>query len=163
MRTIRVNGGREHVALGVLVARQPPTAQHFRGQQIRQAYDEFARPARLALFLAVLPLTTVALLRGRYRAVVGAAVAAVALAEVGRRRAGGRAVFPVTASMLVPVWLVWRSACSWAALYARARGGVRYADRRLTVRPRVDTGCGAVSDFAEHRAEVRIAVSSDAF
>jgi hypothetical protein len=132
VRTIRAHGGREHVALGVLVARRPPTAQHFRSQQIRQAYDEFARPERLALSLAVLPITTVALLRRRYRLVAGAAAVAVALAELGRRRGGGRAVFPVTASMLVPLWLVWRSACSWAALYARARGGVRYADRRLS-------------------------------
>jgi hypothetical protein len=132
VRTIRAIGGREHVALEVFVARRPPTARHFRGQQIRQAYDEFARPGRLALFLAVLPLTTMALVRGRYRVVAGAAVSAAAIAEVGRRRAGGRVVFPITASVLLPVWLVWRSACSWAALYVRARGGVRYADQRLT-------------------------------
>ena len=41
-----------------------------------QAYDEFARPERLAFFLAVLPITTVALLCRRYRA---SAVAAAIL------------------------------------------------------------------------------------
>lgn len=131
VRTIQAHGGREHVALGLLIARRPPTARHFRGQQIRQAYDEFARPARLAFFLSVLPITTTALLRGRYRVLAGAAVSTAAIAELGRHRAGGRAVFPITASALLPAWLLWRSACSWAALCARARGGVRYAGQRL--------------------------------
>ena len=55
VRTLLAFGGREHLALDVFVARRPPTYEHFRGQQVRQAYDEFARPARLALFLLFVP------------------------------------------------------------------------------------------------------------
>ncbi len=94
VRTLLRAGGREACALDLFVARRPPTARHFRGQQIRQAYDEFARPARLCVFLAVLPLTLQAALRRRMRVVATAALAVIAVAEAGRRRAGGAARVP---------------------------------------------------------------------
>jgi Glycosyl transferase family 21 len=131
VRTVRAAGGREHVALDLLIERRPPTTQHFLGQQVRQAYDEFARPARLTASLLVLPLSIAAVLRGRRQTLVIAGAAAVAAAEIGRRRAGGRRHFPASSTLLVPAWLLWRSACSWAALIAFARGGVRYRDARI--------------------------------
>lgn len=131
VRTVRAAGGREAVALDVNVRRAPPTARHFRGQQVRQAYDEFARPARLVASLLVAPLVAVAAARGRWRALGIAAVSVTVVAEVGRRRAGGRRVFPASSVLAAAPWLVWRSLCSWAALGARLRGGVRYRDSRL--------------------------------
>lgn len=131
VRTVQAAGGRELLALDVLVVRRPPTSRHFRGQQVRQAYDEFARPGRLALSLAVLPVLVFAIATRRVRSVMAAAVGVAIAAECGRRRAGGRAVFPATSSLLAPPWLVWRSVCSWIALGARARGGVQYRGARL--------------------------------
>ena len=66
VRTLRAFGGREHLALDVLVARRPPTSKHFRGQQVRQAYDEFARPIRLAASLIVAPAAIAAVSSRRY-------------------------------------------------------------------------------------------------
>jgi hypothetical protein len=55
----------------------------------------------------------------------------VALAEVGRRRAGGRTVLPWTAPLWAPPWLAERSVCSWLAVARRLGGGVPYAGGRL--------------------------------
>ena len=53
----------------------------------------------------------------------------MALAELGRRRAGGRAVFPASSSLLAPVWVLERGVCAWLAVLQRLRfGGVRYGD-----------------------------------
>lgn len=131
VRTIVAAGGTEHVALDINVRRLPPTTGHFRRQQIRQAYDEFARPTRLALWLAVLPLTAHGLVRRRWRTIATAGLASTMAAEVGRRRAGGRRCFPASSSALAAPWIVWRSLCAWAAVIARLRGGVRYRDVRL--------------------------------
>jgi hypothetical protein len=62
---------------------------------------------------------------------LAAAGAAVAVAEAGRRRAGGARVFPRTAALWAPLWMLERGVCSWAALGMRLRGGVRYSDGRL--------------------------------
>ena len=68
------------------------------------------------------------------RQVVAGAVAAVALAEAGRRRAGGRRVFPYTAALMAPLWTIERGVCSWIALGMWTSGrGVRYGGRRITV------------------------------
>ncbi|HEY5272655.1 MAG TPA: glycosyltransferase family 2 protein [Acidimicrobiales bacterium] len=131
VRTVRAAGGRERLLLDLIVRRVPPTASHFRGQQVRQAYDELARPARLAVFLAVLPAVTWACLTRKEGALAGGAVLVMAAAEAGRRRAGGSTVFPGSSSVVAPIWLLWRSGCAWCALGARARGGVRYRDTRF--------------------------------
>jgi hypothetical protein len=131
VRTIQAVGGRERVALDVLVARRPPTTAHFRRQQVREAYDEFARPIRLVVSLLYGPALLAALALRRRSAVVATAAVVTLGAEAGRRRAGGRAVFPASSSLLAFPWSVWRSACSWAAVGARLRGGVRYRDVRL--------------------------------
>jgi hypothetical protein len=130
-RTLRAAGGRDEVALDVLVRRLPPTASHFRGQQVRQAYDEFARPGRLALWLAVTPAAGAALATRRYRALLVGGAGLTLLGEVGRRRAGGQRHLSASASLLTPVWALWRSLCSWVAVGAWLRGGVKYRGRRL--------------------------------
>ena len=125
VRTIEAAGGRAVVDLGLLVRREaPPTAQ-FLDQRVRQAYDEVARPWRLAVFLALIPLA----LATRGRAVPRLVLATVALAEAGRRRAGGTAVFPPSSALWAPVWLAERSVTSWLAVHRLLRhGGVRYRD-----------------------------------
>lgn len=132
VRTVRAAGGAEAVPLDLFVRRSPPETSHFWDQRVRQAYDEFARPARMAVFLSLIPLAGSLAGRKRWRWLAGAAAAAVALAESGRRRGGGTAVFPAGASLLAPVWLLERGVCAWLAVGSRLRlGGVRYRDSVL--------------------------------
>jgi hypothetical protein len=131
MRTIRAAGGRVATPLDLHVARRPPDARHFISQRVRQAYDDFAIPARISFFLAAGPLAAAAALLGRRRSLALSAAAVAAAAEAGRRRSGGRAVFPAVASLLAPAWVLERSACSWLAVLARARGGAAYWEGRL--------------------------------
>ncbi|WP_454048935.1 glycosyltransferase [Cellulomonas sp. Marseille-Q8402] len=130
LRTVRARGGRERRADDVYVARRPPTVGHFLRQRPRQAYDSLAQPARFAAELAVLPLLAVAARRGA-GALLLLVAAVCALAERGRRRAGGAARFPVSATLVAPAWLLERGTCAWLALALRARGGIRYGDARL--------------------------------
>ena len=138
VRTVVAAGGTEGVALDVFVERRPAETPHFVGQRVRQAYDEFARPRRLAVQLALLP-AVVALVATRRWRLLGAGVAAsVVLAEVGRRRAGGAAVFPADTPLWAPLWLGERAVCSWLAVASCVRwGGVRYGGRvmRLAATP----------------------------
>jgi hypothetical protein len=129
MRTIRAAGGSVLSPLDLYVARRPPTTEHFLSQQIRQAYDDFAIPARMATWLAILPALGLALTRGRGREIAAAAAGTVLLAELGRRRAGGREHFPAASSLLAPGWVLGRAGCSWLAVRERVtKGGVRYGD-----------------------------------
>jgi hypothetical protein len=131
IRTVRAGGGRVEDPVGLYVARRPPSARHYLSQRVRQAYDDFALPARMAAWLCLLP--AVAVLARRQRRVLPAAwVAIAAAAELGRRRAGGVRVFPVSSSLLAPLWVIERAICSWLALRDRLlRGGVRYGEGRL--------------------------------
>lgn len=132
IRTVRAHGGREKRPLDLYVRRLPPDPRHFWSQRVRQAYDDLAQPARMAFFLTIAPAVVLALLRRRPGPVAAGAGLAVAVAEIGRRRAGGRRVFPFTAALFAPVWLLERAVCSWLALAARfLRGGVFYAGRRI--------------------------------
>jgi hypothetical protein len=146
MRTVRAHGGSVASPLDLYVARVPPSSAHFWGQRTRQAYDDLALPLRMALWLGVLPLLAldgrfckpvvdkVAPPRRRFRLAPLAAAVAIAAAELGRRRAGGRAVFPATSSLLAPVWILERGVCAWLAVLQRLRfGGVRYGDSVIPV------------------------------
>jgi hypothetical protein len=142
IRTVRAHGGRTVSPLDLYVARVPPSSAHFWGQRTRQAYDDFALPLRMALWLAVVPLLLLAAFGNRNRVSAqrgvskigwagpfGAAALSVAAAERGRRRGGGAAVFPATSSLLAPVWILERGVCAWLAVLQRLRfGGVRYGD-----------------------------------
>lgn len=131
IRTVRAHGGTECRPAGLYVRRLPPEAGRFWSQRVRQAYDDLAQPVRMALFLAVLPASAAALARRRFGPLAAGAGLTVALAEAGRRRAEGRRVFPWTACLFAPVWVLERAVCSWLALVAALRGGVPYAGRRL--------------------------------
>lgn len=134
IRTIKAAGGRERILPDLFVARRPPTARHFLRQRVRQAYDGFAQPRRLAAELALLPAAAAAFfLPGQVRgmALGGLAAAAVAVAEIGRRRHNGTAVFPASAAWCAPLWALERAVCVWLALGFRWRGGIPYAGSRI--------------------------------
>jgi hypothetical protein len=135
MRTVSGAGGTVLTPLDLYVARCPPSSAHFFSQRVRQAYDDFAIPVRLAFFLAALPwaLRQAAARRrsAAARSLGAAALALIAAAEAGRRRAGGGERFPASSSLLAPAWVAERSLCAWLAVAARLRGGVRYGDVRL--------------------------------
>jgi hypothetical protein len=131
IRSVLADGGRAMAARDLYVRRLPPTAKHFTGQRVRQAYDSLAQPGRLAVELTLLPL---ALAGVRHPRVLGCmAAGSVLTAELGRRRAGGASYFPPSAAWLAPAWLGERAVCSWVALGRRAfLGGTPYAGRRLS-------------------------------
>lgn len=131
MRTIRAAGGTVVTPLDLYVARRPPSAAHFFGQRVRQAYDDFAIPARIAAFLALIPFAAHSSRRDRVHRLLVGALASMVLAEIGRRRAGGAQRFPLSGSLLAPAWAAERSLCAWMALAAKLRGGVPYGGRRL--------------------------------
>jgi hypothetical protein len=133
IRTVRAHGGRTHSRLDLYVRRLPPSSAHFRGQRVRQAYDDFALPGRMALELALVPAVGLGLSRQRADLLAIAATALVLTAERGRRRAGGGRFFPPSASLLAPVWVVERGVCAWLALLRRRQGGVRYAGSTIHV------------------------------
>ena len=134
MRTARAHGGSIASPLGLYVARIPPSAAHFWGQRTRQAYDDFALPLRMALWLAVLPLLLLSASKRRPSLALAPAAVSVAAAEVGRRRSGGASVFPATSSLLAPIWILERGVCAWLAVWQRLRfGGVRYGESVIPV------------------------------
>ena len=127
VRTVLAAGGREAVLLGAYVLRRPSTVRRFRGQRVRQAYDEIARPARFVSQLAILPIVLALALTRHWFAIAILAAAVALAAEIGRRRAGGARVFPPSTPLFAPLWLAERSLCSWLALGARIfLGGVPY-------------------------------------
>lgn len=133
MRKVAAAGGRIDTRLDLYVARVPPSFAHFRGQRVRQAYDDWAIPGRMAFFLALVPALALLIARGRRRAALAIAAAPAGVAEIGRRRAGGSRHFPLTGSLLAPLWVAERSICVWIALWRRIQGtGVQYGRGRLT-------------------------------
>ena len=132
VRTVRAAGGREAVPLDLFVERRPPSTWHFLSQRVRQAYDEWARPRRLALQLAILPLAGILAVQGRWKALGAGVLAIVAAAEAGRQRGEGRRVFAPTAALWAPLWIAERAVTAWLALGTRlALGGVSYRGGRL--------------------------------
>lgn len=132
IRTAVARGATVRAAPDLFVRRLPCSSAHFRSQRVRQAYDSLAQPARLLAELAILPLLVVVARRGPVLGPVAGAVGACTVAEVGRWRAHGRDVFPATASLFAPLWVLERGICSWLALANRwLRGGVPYAGNRF--------------------------------
>jgi hypothetical protein len=131
VRTIRAAGGTERLLENTFVARRPPTTSHYLDQRVRQAYDEFARPARLAVQLAFAPAAALLLHEAGLVGAIVFIVFASALAEAGRRRGGATRYFSVSVSLLAFLWVLERAMTSWIALGARLAGGIPYAGGRL--------------------------------
>ena len=131
IRTVRTAGGRVRWAPDLFVRRAAPTMPGFLRQRVRQAYDDLGQPVRLVCELSLLPLFTWGALRHRRTLGVGIG-STVALAELGRRRNGGRQVFPLRASLAAPLWVAERACCVWVAVWLRVvKGGVLYRGSRL--------------------------------
>lgn len=129
-RTLEAAGGTIRDAPWLYVRRIAPSTRQFWAQRVRQAYDDFAQPTRLAAELALLPALAIALGRRPGGLVLGA-IASVALAERGRRKAGGDRVFERSAGLWAPLWVLERSICVWVAVVERSTGGARYRGQRL--------------------------------
>jgi hypothetical protein len=133
IRTVAGAGGRVDRRPDIHVRRLPPTTRRFLEQRPRQAYDDLAQPLKFSVFLSALPLVALARRRRSFtRLAACVAVAGWAAAAVGRRRHGGRAVFPIRAVWWTPVWLLERSVCVWIALFHRLGGGAPYNGNRLS-------------------------------
>ena len=133
VQTVLAAGGQEATPLDLYVRRLPPNAHHFWSQRVRQAYDELCRPVRCMLSLLLLPLLLTLAMQKQWRLVAGGYGAITLAAEGGRRRAGGAAIFPASASLLAPAWLMERAICIWLALACRVMlHGVRYGNSRLS-------------------------------
>ncbi len=134
IRTVEASGGRTASPLDLYVRRLPPSAAHFWGQRTRQAYDDFAIPRRMVLWLSVVPGLAALTARRRWGSIGATALCVVLMAESGRRRAGGREVFPAVSVTLAPAWVLERGVCAWLAVFQRLRfGGVRYGDSVIPV------------------------------
>jgi hypothetical protein len=135
VRTVQAAGGREVPRQDLFVRRLPPPAHQFWRQRVRHAYDEFARPVRLVAAMIVIPLLLTLVSRRRYAVAIAAMVILpVCVAELGRRRSGGTKVFPWSASLCAPIWVVERGVCAWLALAARlVGGGIRYNGKILAI------------------------------
>lgn len=117
LRTIRAAGGREIRADDLFVPRTCCSVRHFLGQRVRQAYDDFAQPGRLAVEAALLPLAL--RLRREPARLAMLAAASVMAAELGRRRAGGVRVFSADAALWAPLWVAERAVSVWLAAAGR--------------------------------------------
>jgi hypothetical protein len=148
IRTVKALGGRERRADDLFVARRPPRLSQFLGQRVRQAYDDFAQPARLIAELLLLPLALLS--SGRPSRLLTMALIGCGVAEFGRRRAAGRAAFGPTSALWAPAWLAERAITVWLAFGARiVFGGVKYGDGRL--RDSASSGRTLAARFAAGR------------
>ena len=133
MRTVEATGGVVRRPLDLYVERRPPTVRKFLEQRTRQAFDDFAQPAKAAVLLAIAPLALLALVTGRAWLLLIASMAIIGMAERGRRRGGGVSAFPFVCALLAPAWVLERACCIWLASAARLRGGIPYAGGRLVI------------------------------
>lgn len=130
IRTIAAIGGQQLRADDLFVARRPPRLRHFLSQRVRQAYDDFAQPARLIAELALLPLVVWS--ARRPMVLLAVALVGCGVAELGRRHAAGATAFGPTSALWAPAWLAERAVTVWLALAARVvLGGVGYGEGRV--------------------------------
>lgn len=133
IRTIKAGDGPVLVRNDLYIRRLPPSARHFWSQRVRQAYDDYAQPARLFFFILLLPLSIIAAFLFSPWLLAGEAVLAILMAEIGRRKYEGTKVFDIQSSLFAPFWLLERGICTWIALFEKlTRGGVEYNNSVIT-------------------------------
>jgi len=163
VRTVVAAGGRFASLDDLFVRRLPPKTPHFWNQRIRQAYDEFARPLRLFVALSVIPALLA--LVATQRAITAFALltaAPIVVAELGRRRSGGRNVFPLSASLCAPLWVLERATCAWLAVASRAIvGGIRYNGRILATAAHSPRRLACVHNNVRSAHETRAVCASE--
>jgi hypothetical protein len=133
MRTIKAGGGKVLYKPDMFVERLPPSAKHFWSQRVRQAYDDYAQPFKLAFFFLLMPgLSAAAVVSPLLPA--GLLALSIPVAEAGRRLHGGSKFFPLSSSFYAPCWLLERGICTWLAMFAKLRnGGVRYNGKIISI------------------------------
>ena len=133
VRTLESAGGRTVSAPDLFVRRLPPSADHFWSQRIRQAYDEFARPARLVVWLSILPAAVALSMNVGVWTIGLIGAVSMLVAAAGRAIGGGRRVFPLSTVVAAPWWILERAVCAWLAVGSRLfLGGVPYGGRILS-------------------------------
>ncbi len=133
MRTIHAAYGRVVHRPDIYVERLPPTSEHFWSQRVRQAYDDYAQPLKLAFFFVLMPVLFATAVITPVVPIVLLALS-IPLAELGRRLHGGTTYFPLACSFYAPCWLLERGICTWLAMFAKLRnGGVFYNNRVISV------------------------------
>jgi hypothetical protein len=128
IRTVEAGEGKILYPDSLYIRRILPTVKHFWSQRIRQAYDDHAQPFRWLFFICLLPLTIILAQRsiGFIPLII---VASIIIAEIGRRKSGGKNVFYPISSFFAPVWLMERGICSWLALGQKLyKGGCLYGN-----------------------------------
>ena len=136
LRTFQATGMRALPAPDLMVLRLPPSVSKFRAQRVRQAYDDFAQPARAGGFLAIVPcFLALAIVQPMAAALMAilSALSLLGLAERGRRLTGGDRFWPWWYTLWTPIWTVERAVCIWIAAAWWLSGGVPYAGTRFKV------------------------------
>jgi hypothetical protein len=132
IRTVKAGKGRVLQRSDLCIRRLPPSAKHFWSQRVRQAYDDYAQPPRLLFFILLVP-ALMALASYSFWLPLIPALAAILVAEAGRRKYNGAHLFPASCSLFAPVWLLERGICTWLAVFHRlVKGGVVYSGSIIT-------------------------------
>lgn len=133
MRTVEAGYGKVLYKPDLFVERLPPSDKHFWSQRVRQAYDDYAQPLKLAFFFALVPGLIASGVVSPFLP-LGLLALSVPIAEIGRRMHGGTKFFSAACALYAPCWLLERGICTWLALFAKLRyGGVRYNHRIISI------------------------------
>ncbi|HEY6844332.1 MAG TPA: hypothetical protein VI391_09200 [Thermoanaerobaculia bacterium] len=125
VRRLASQGAEVFSAVKVFVRRLPPALSHWLRNLPRQAEQEFAIPAKAALFFMLLPIA-IALVLIAGTSIAGSflgTIAFVSIALAVRGRIGASRFFPLRACFFAPLWILQRSLSVYLALVWRFRGG----------------------------------------
>jgi len=138
VRRLASQGAEVFTSMRLFVRRIPPAFSDWIRDFPRRAEEEFAVPAKAALFFMLLPtLIAVALLGGaRMAGTIAGAIAFASVALALRGRIGAGRFFPWRACFFAPLWILQRSISVHCALVWRIRKAAE--PRRLPITVRTD-------------------------
>lgn len=125
VRRLAAQGAEVFSAVKVFVKRVPPSLAQWLGNLPRQADQDFAMPAKAALFFIFVPMAIALFLIAGPQVAGGflGTIAFVSTALAVRGRLGASRFFPLRACLYAPLWFVQRSVGVYWALLWRASGG----------------------------------------
>ena len=123
VRRLAAQGAEVFSSMRLFVRRMPPAFSEWIRDLPRRAEEEFAVPAKAALFFMLLPaLAGAALIGGaRMAGTLGGAIAFASIALALRGRIGAGRFFPWRACFFAPLWILQRSVTIYCALLWRFR------------------------------------------